>query len=58
MNNEGYYFCYSWGQFKHLELNDTKYIATGYAIASKEQFWMYVRNEKLDKVLKEYKPNI
>ena len=58
MDNEGYYFSYSYGQFRHLERAGIKYVATGYAIGSKKQFWMYVRNDQLDKVLKEYKPNI
>lgn len=58
MNNEGYYFSYSFNQFKHLERAGIKYIATGFAISNgNHQFWMYKRNDQLDKVLKEYKQN-
>lgn len=58
MENEGYYFCYSFNQFKHIERNGINYISTGYALSNgNHQFWMYVRTDRLNRVLKEYDPH-
>lgn len=51
------YCCYSLSQRNFLKKNGLKYELAALNPNSKNMFWVYVRNEKLDKLLDEWSKN-
>lgn len=55
-DNRQYFFCYSMKLYKFLKLGKgMKYICTGLHEKTKEQFWLFERNEYLHHYLVEYR---
>lgn len=51
------YCCYSLNQRNFLRDNGLKYELAALNPNSKNMFWVYIRNEKLDKLLEEWSKN-
>lgn len=55
--NERLYCCYSLNQRNFLKENGLKYELVALNPNSKNMFWVYIRNEKLNKLLDEWSLN-
>lgn len=55
MDKRNYYFCYSPVQHKFIHnQHDIPYICSAIHETTKSKFWLYERNDELDKALKNY----
>lgn len=57
MNNTELYCCYSLNLRNYLYENGLRYKLAALNPNSKSLFWVYVKNEKLDKLLNEWSAN-
>ena len=57
MNNVELYCCYSLNLREFLYKNGLRYKLAALNPNSKSLFWVYVKNEKLDKLLSEWSAN-
>jgi hypothetical protein len=57
MNNVELYCCYSLNLREFLYRNGLRYKLAALNPNSKSLFWVYVKNEKLDKLLNEWSAN-
>lgn len=57
MNNVELYCCYSLNLRNYLYENGMRYKLAALNPNSKSLFWVYVKNEKLDKLLNEWSAN-
>lgn len=57
MNNVELYCCYSLNLREFLYKNGMRYKLAALNPNSKSLFWVYVKNEKLDKLLNEWSAN-
>jgi hypothetical protein len=57
MNNVELYCCYSLNLRKFLEKNDVRYKIAALNPNSKSLFWVYIKDEKLDKLLSDWSDN-
>ena len=57
MNNVELYCCYSLNLREFLYKNGTRYKLAALNPNSKSLFWVYVKDEKLDKLLNEWSAN-
>mgnify|MGYP003298479790 CR=1 FL=1 len=46
-----FYCCYSLNLRKYLQDNDMKYIMCALNLNSKKMFWVFIKNDKLQKLL-------
>ena len=53
MNNK-YYYCYSYPQKKYLMDNGEYIIVKGINPNSQKRYWVFEKNDKLDKLLTEW----
>jgi len=53
MNNK-YYYCYSYPQKKYLMDNGEYVIVKGINPNSQKRYWVFEKNDKLDKLLTEW----
>lgn len=56
-NNIKLYCCYSLNLRKFLYENDVRYELAALNPNSRSLFWIYIKNEKLDKLLSEWSTN-
>lgn len=54
MRNDKYYYCYSYPQKKYLMDNGERYVIKGNHVNSQKTYWVFERNEILDKLLTEW----
>lgn len=54
MTNKVLYCCYSIPQRDYLTKNGIRYEVCGKSMTSDRPFWVYLRTEKLDRVLKQW----
>ena len=57
MDNVELYCCYSLNLREFLYANDVRYKLAALNPNSKSLFWVYVKNEKLDRLLSEWSAN-
>ena len=57
MNNVELYCCYSLNLRNYLYENDLRYKLAALNPNSKSLFWVYVKDEKLDKLLSDWSKN-
>lgn len=57
MNNTELYCCYSLNLREFLYKNDVRYKLAALNPNSKSLFWVYIKDEKLDKLLSEWSAN-
>jgi hypothetical protein len=57
MNNVELYCCYSLNLRKFLEKNELRYKLAALNPNSKSLFWVYIKDEKLDRLLNEWSAN-
>ena len=53
-NNKLLYICYSIPQRDYLKANGIRYEVGGKSFNTGCSFWVYIKNEKLDKLLNEW----
>lgn len=51
---QDYFFCYSKSLRNHLVDNDFRYITTAKSISSDDQFWLFYRDDELNKAIVEF----
>lgn len=54
MRNEKYYYCYSYPLKSFIMDNGEKYILKAVHNESKKMYWVFERNQKLDRLLTEW----
>lgn len=57
MKNNYLYICYSNTLMKFLKENGIKYEIAGKALSNDKTFWVYIKNDKLDKELTKWSVN-
>ena len=54
MRNERYYYCYSYPLKAFIMDNGERYVLKAIHSKSQKLYWVFERNEKLDKLLTEW----
>lgn len=53
--NKDFFFCYSKQLHNYIERHQINYICAAYHESTYRKFWLYMRSERLNKALAEYK---
>ena len=55
ISNKDFFFCYSKELHNHIQRHNINYVCAALHESTHKKFWLYMRSERLNKVLMQYK---